>query len=433
MFLNMLPEAMGQPAGKKRFVMFSGNLGVLKEHRPVSKSETDFTLGSFSALEPYKKDVTIAGSFYHPFNGHLHGNFWPFCAANGALTGTIRAGAPYAHPGGPSFDRFLAQTIGKSDPVSSLPVGAFPIGTGDDRPPTVSADGPKKPYPSISGPVALFRALFDGSAPASNGTSSRATQTKDTSVLDFVVDDVKRFRARLGGPEKVKLEQYLGSIEEVEDRLTRIGMTAAMCTAPPTPDDAVEGRTAESVPLTADVLAVALACGFTRVAAVNYPDGQLPFLGENGKVGGHAMWHGEGTPAMHAKYYRMQSEGMARLWKRLGEFPEEGGTVADRSLLMYMNCAGGSHHNQQYDYWTMMVGSAGGALRTGRYLTMPQSPYSADDLRRGDKARGAPPAGRSGPDLFVGDLFTSVAAAMGANVAKFGDSAHGKGIVPGLL
>jgi hypothetical protein len=97
------------------------------------------------------------------------------------------------------------------------------------------------------------------------------------------------------------------------------------------------------------------------------------------------------------------------VWERLKTFSEGNGTMADSTLMVMTNMNGGPHHQGGGERYFVMLGSAGGAFKTGKYLSF---------------AKGSRP--------FTGDLFTSIVNAMGVPDAKFGDPTATKGPLAGL-
>jgi hypothetical protein len=436
---RLASEALGQTPRARRIVFYLDTLGTSASLRPQrTGGEAAFNLGAFSALEAHKKDVLVVGNMYNPFDLHLHGNRWFMSMTKGIPTG-VKDGM---NPGGPSFDRFVAQSAGRADPFPSLNLLAWPTKEFSG----VAADGASKPFPALPGPVQAFEQVFGRlAAGAATGTgapdvNTQARLQRDRSLLDFVTADVSRLRGRLATQERAKLDQYLESVRGLEQKLTRLVVVEAGCRKPERPSPTIDqgGRVPERMKANLDFIAAALTCGLTRVAVLDVPgSGSLPFLGHP-DIGVHGgMWHG-GGPELHKAYYRYASENLVYLWNRLTAVREGDGTFADGTLIVLLNKSGGNHHNGSYDYWALLLGSARGHLRSGRYLALPTSPMQAGDPRApagvagGDGSRG-PAAGKPVPVHAVSDLYVSLAEAMGVATKTFGDPAHCRGPLPGLV
>jgi hypothetical protein len=98
-----------------------------------------------------------------------------------------------------------------------------------------------------------------------------------------------------------------------------------------------------------------------------------------------------------------------QLLSRLSAFRDGGGSLADQTLVMWVNCGGGLHHGGSDTHPVILVGNAGGALRAGRARLLPPKAHC------------------------VSDVYVAVAAAVGAPMKSFGVPEHCKGPLPGLL
>jgi len=431
---GVLARAHGQSGGgAKRFVMFVNSLGVREGHR-VTGGGTDFDLGeSWAPLAPYRDRLLVVENFYQPFNMHLHGNRWGFACTEG-----VGPEDADVRPGGATIDRLIAREISQGRALTSLSLTPFVSGNGARRGyASVSADGRDVVYPS-DGPVAAFARLFGSGEAGMDEDEAAARIRRDRRVLDFAADDVRRLRARLAGPERERLDQYLASIEELQDQIGRVADTRAACDVPSAPDpafrtddDPEDVKMAISVRLAQE----ALVCGFTNQLTFVSGNETFPFLGEDGEIGRHQMWHGDGTPAKHTKFYAYQAAQMAAIWERLEAVPEGDGTMADDTLMMWINQSGGGHHNGSYDYWVMLLSGRNVDLDAGRRVVLPLSPLTENDVRRtvvnADLKR-APGVGRDAPVHALNDLFVSVANACGLPIDSFGDPRICAGPVPGL-
>jgi hypothetical protein len=147
----------------------------------------------------------------------------------------------------------------------------------------------------------------------------------------------------------------------------------------------------------------ALACGLTSVATVSIGEmASYQNLGMPGQTGLHGMWH-SGGPDEHTPYYRYHNAQIARAREMLAQIPEGNGTMADNTVTIMLNSAGGQHHNGQDKHFLIVIG---GGVRGNRTLTLPP------------KTR------------FTGDAFASVAKLLGVNMEKFGNPTHAKGPIP---
>lgn len=426
---SLIRSAQGATDGPKRFIMFGHNAGLDDEHKPTMLgSPEEFSLGGFSPLEPYRDEILWVEEMYNPFALDLHGNDWSWTAQQVVSQGDDIL------PGGPSIDRFIAQAIGQGDPLSSL---SLAITRGNQFRGGESASGSGEPFPAHDNPVTAFESTL-GSLVDEGGPSLEERLARELSVLDRMTDDVTRLSGRLAGPERAKLDQYLDSIRGIEHKIETLAAISCDGLEPPpaSAGEQLKERREEIIDAMIDIAVNAMICGVTRVTALQMSGlGDLPFLGAG--VGGHTMWHGDGTPQTFATYFGYVAELMKRVWERLALVPEGSGDMTDNTVLVYFGKNGRKHHNGSYTLQAMVLGDAGGALRSGRYVELPQSEMTADDPRAepqpGDGEKRAPGEGTLAPVHCVSDLFVTLAQAVGVDAQTFGSPDHCQGPLAQLL
>src|SRR5215469_7272860 len=127
---------------------------------------------------------------------------------------------------GISVDQVAAREFGKYTQLASLEVGletAEIVGSCESAYScayynTISWRNETTPLPMENRPRAIFERLF-GDAGTSDAKARSALRDEDRSVLDFVSDNVKRLRGRLGGADRGKIDQYLEAVRDVERRI----------------------------------------------------------------------------------------------------------------------------------------------------------------------------------------------------------------------
>src|SRR5437870_2855854 len=79
-----------------------------------------------------------------------------------------------------------------------------------------SPTAPVAPEPN---PRLLFERLFGAGAPGERGDSLDRRRQQQRSILDFVLDDARSLQRQLASRDKQKLDEYLGSVREIEKRI----------------------------------------------------------------------------------------------------------------------------------------------------------------------------------------------------------------------
>lgn len=440
MLSPLVREALGQADDHKVIVTYLQHLGIGGERPMLGTSEVDFTLNGFEAMEPFKSECLVLDRFYSPWHRSLHGPFWHLTAREPLENKASNAGKIDDWlPMGPSFDRMIGQLRGDAYPFKALALNACMDSFKDD---VYVADGPKQFVRFEWNVVAAYDKVFGVPASADTGNELAVTRrlAQDRSVLDFVVDDVKRAEGRLASSEKAKLEQYLGSLRSLETQLSSVVKARASCSnvssamLPPKLFEGVKVHRRQQGPyqeLAQEAMLqfslAALRCRMTSVATIFAPDIRLPYLetGSSGEVGGHGMHHA-GSAEARSLYFKHHARHMATLWKGLKD-----AGLGDKSLLFWANTAGGRHHNGAFDIFFMLFGSLGGKIKTGRYLMLPTNRIEKDDPRLANTEDTSAHVGMKGaPVRFVGDMFLTLIQAMGGKVDAFGDPAHAQGPLP---
>ena len=209
-----------------RFIGIYHPHGIAFEHwtRRPGETDTSFDLkfpgSSLAPFDPFKdKIITFEGldnAVGIESNTPAHG------AAVCMLTGTGGTGND-KKPLNLSIDQFLAREkqLGSDTrfPTIELAVGAD--GKWPDSTIPYAAGG--EPLAKVIDPIKTFdtfyAGLMVGSDPAALAAAARRRR-RGQSVIDFIKADAARLQPRLAPPERVKLDQHLTAVREIERRLT---------------------------------------------------------------------------------------------------------------------------------------------------------------------------------------------------------------------
>jgi len=167
-------------------------------------------------------------------------------------------------------------------------------------------------------------------------------------------------------------------VQELEKRLTSEPVpTTTACHDPASPakasidNDAFPDTGATQI----DLLVMALACDITRVASLQWSRSvsQTRFTWLNIPEGHHDLsHHGDDDAAAQDKLTRINNwyaQQLATLIGKLKSVPEGDGTMLDHTLILWCNelAKGNVHSHINAPY--VLAGKAGGALKTGRFLS----------------------------------------------------------------
>ncbi len=350
----------------RRFGLFYWGNGNIPDRWTPVKVGAEWELSEqLSPLLAVKDLVTVVSGLSVKFvNDKPHTS-----GATGILTGSplVPVGSDVTFST-PTIDQVIADYIGNDTVWKSIQTAAAPCnGT--------SYNGPSSRNPPEADPYALFERLFGSSfrEPGSTGPIDPTLGLRQ-SVLDAVMEDTARLRGRVGAADKLRLDQHLDGIRELETRLAKLQEDPPAldaCVRPPelTADYAdVEGRpqiTARSRAM-CDMLAMAMACDQTRVFAHFMDDQVGDTLFPGATAGHHQLTHDEAVPQNQVNSIVMQCvEEFAYLVGKLASVEEGEGTLLDNCAIMACSEVSEGRTHSVDEMPLLIAGSACGALKTG--------------------------------------------------------------------
>ncbi len=321
----------------------------------------DFKLGhTVAPLDPVKNYVTTfenienlaAGGSVHTLNPAT----WLSCVR----PDTAAKGASMAI----TLDQVIAQHIGQKTALPSLEVASETTiqvaacgGAGCYYASTTSYSGPHSPLPMEYNPRKVFIQLMgEGDTAAERDALLR----KNSSILDMVSDRAKSLSNDLGPGDKVKLEEYLDTVREVERRVTLASSRDfSGVTVPNAPVGELDDFD-KQVRLMFDLIALAYQADLTRVVSfVQVAEGTNRTYNHVGVPDSfHPVSHHSNDRERIRRLtviQRYHMERFADFVKKLSTIKEGEGTVLDHSLFLYGSNMGNSNQHDNYP----LAGSAG--------------------------------------------------------------------------
>lgn len=237
--------------------------------------------------------------------------------------------------------------------------------------------------PTIS-PLELYTKIFSTfTAPTGNPPPVSQAVLNRRSVLDLIAGDSTRLINKLGGSDKIRLEQHFEEIRAIERRLasTSSGTTGGSCSKPSQPADPASGLNQfggwsnETIrgDLQADIIAMALACDITRSVAWMLTNdqcglGALNISGVNLDL--HDLSHKANSDSTlykaMEKHTNWHCARFARLVQTLASLPEGTGSVLDNTFLGMGFGEGSNAHNRSN--MMMVIGGRGGQIKLGQHF-----------------------------------------------------------------
>jgi hypothetical protein len=229
----------------------------------------------------------------------------------------------------------------------------------------ISWSSPTTPTPLELYPALAFDRLFRDDV-------GRA----DRSVLDAVLDDAKSYRSTVSTADQRRLDEYLSSVREVEQRIDQAGEAGHLQGWRPTlarpdaprPADGIPQDIEQHMRLMSDVLVLAFRTDTTRVCTLklnnDHSSLRFPHLGVDYMIH-HLLSHTDGADWL--KVNRFFTEQLAYIAGKLDAEREGERTLLDNSVILYLSSMmTGNHDNNQLP--VLLLGRGGGRIRTGRTL-----------------------------------------------------------------
>jgi hypothetical protein len=326
---------------------------------------------------------------------------------------------------GISIDQVIAQQVGHMTPFKSLELSCDTLRTAGDCDSGYACAyqhnmawiSPTAPVAPEVNPRLLFERLFGAGAPAERKQNFFMRQQQQRSILDYVANESRgiarqlaaaspdgRGAAGMTARDRDKLDQYLTSVREIEQRIERAEKLARDHASPAMDTPAgIPSDFTEYMRLQMDMLHLAFETDNTRIATfLMAGEGSNRSFTEIGIPDGHhyCTHHGNkpdlvAKTAVIEKWYTAQ---FAYFLEKLdGTKDVDGKTLLDNSMVLY-GCgnADGNRHTHS-NLPIVVAGGGGGVLQPGRYVKHEPAPLT--------------------------NLYLSFADRMGVkNVERFGDS-----------
>ncbi len=360
---GMLPTSRGAETEiPRRMVAIETNMGILPQMFFPEKAGRDYEATPYlQKLADVRDQLTVFSGVSHP--GVTGGHAAEKCF----LTGT-----PHPERGGfrnwISVDQFAAERIGNPTRYPSLVLAMSNEGNQ-----TLSFTRSGAPLFAERSPNRLFRKLFMQSRPEDVAANVEALR-QERSMLDFVGEQSKRLNRSLSHADQQRLDQYLTSVRELEQRLQSAEQwehrpkPKVEAQPPQDVDDAREF--VRKTELMFDVIKLALETDSTRFISLFIDTTVI-----------HNITHHGNRPEVLAEL-RSKEEGqfqvLGNFLRSLQKTQEAGQSLLDRTMVLYGTCMGSANSHSNTNLPVLL---AGGGFRHGQHLAFdPQNNYPLTNL-----------------------------------------------------
>ncbi len=335
-------------------------------------------------IESFRESITVVSNLDRPLAG-----------THAVSSGTWLTGSAPKRTeaedflAGTSLDQVIATAIGGDTVFPSIEigtedltgyVGACDVGYSCAYMNTVSWKSPTSPLPLETNPRVVFERLF-GRPGSPEERLMRMRQNR--SILDSVKGEVTTLEHGLGARDRVRLDEYLEHVREIEARIQRAERQAATSlTAPPAPVG-IPDTWEEHAGVMFDLMALAFEADLTRVFSfmLNREASQLVFPSLDFNEPWHHVSHHGNEPeklALLVKLNTWQIEVFGRFLARLRDTPDGDGTLLDQSVVLWGSGMSDSNTHSPLDVPFLMVGKGGGRFQGNRHLAAAQGTQLAN-------------------------------------------------------
>jgi len=453
---SLAPRAVrAQESGaRKRFLPIFLPNGAAEFWRPASAGRGNAWQLS-SVLEPFGASLkaklnvvtnlqnasvfNLDGSGIEPSHSRLAGA-WLTCVNAMA----VRAELGSEEANGISADQVLAQREGfkGQTALGSLEVGlSTPLGSCESEPcsstRSISWASSTQPLYKLVDPLEVYNRIVGVVKPADpsdpGALEAQKRLARNQSVLDAVLENARRTRARLGSSDQRRMDEFLESVSAVERRVTEVsaGMGGLACNPVSAPTMArVEQSALAPRQTTAtydkglhadamnDLIAMAFECDVTRVVSYMLEDERSEFTYDHVAVRAFTQ---EGStpksgtcPEYHLAQHQMGDVFASITWWNVGKVAElcrkldaieeaAGVSVLDNTVVLFGACMHGGNHLAE-ELPLALIGGANLGLQNDQHLVLERRPlrdlyftllnevYGLDLPNFGRDLSGAPPA-----------------------------------------
>jgi hypothetical protein len=337
-------------------------------------------------LEKFREQTVVLSGLAHR-NGYALGD-GPGDHARAAasyLTGVHprkTAGADIQN--GISVDQVAAMHIGSQTRFGSIELGcddSRTVGNCDSGyscayTNSLAWRGPATPMPPETNPRLVFERLF-GDIDPSLSPEVRARRLRyRRSILDLVGERTTQLSADLGPSDKRKLDEYLSSIREIEQRIERAENDLTGLTPNIDKPTGIPVAYADYVNLMFDLQILAFQTDSTRIVTMMMGrEGSMRTYPEIGVPDPHhplthhrnnAEWIEKVTQVntMHVKLF-------AGFVQKMKDTPDGDGSLLDHSMIVYGSGLSDGNRHTHEDLPVLLVGG-GGNFRVGTHIVYPK-------------------------------------------------------------
>jgi hypothetical protein len=280
---------------------------------------------------------------------------------------------------GTTVDQIAAKELGKDTQLASLQLamdlnplaGVCNNGYACVYQNCLSWSSPTTPLPSEAHPRVVFERLF---GEGGSGAARRAALRDRASLLDSFNSDIAKLKGRLGNPDRVRLDQYLDSVRQIEREIERAEKAVADNKTPDMDRPVgVPAAFADHAKLMFDLQVLAFQANITRVVTFQLTREEsnrtYPEIGVADPH--HPTSHHGNDPEKLAKLAKINTFHMslfADFLQKLKATPDGDGSLLDHTVYVYGSGMGNSSLHDHERLPMLVAGGAATGLKGNRHI-----------------------------------------------------------------
>jgi hypothetical protein len=256
---------------------------------------------------------------------------------------------------GITADQLAARHLQKDAPLPSMEICGEPGGM-------ISFRTPTQPLPMEGNPRKVFISMF---GQGQTKEERQAILGTTTSLLDYVTEATASLNRKLDAADRAKVDNYLGSVREVEQRVHKLQESSeALASLPDAPIGAPDDF-GELLAVQFELFALAWETGRTNVVTMKMVEEASMRVYSNLGVHDafHPTSHWGGFPERIANLRKIQNYHttvFSNFVQRLSKTPDGDGNILDHSIILFGSNMGNSDAHDADQLPEALIGRGGG-------------------------------------------------------------------------
>lgn len=283
---------------------------------------------------------------------------------------------------GVSFDQILAKEFSNATRFSSLELGCERGGLAGDCDSgyscaysnSISWRAETTPVAKEVDPRLVFERLFASENQNESDVAKAQRLADNKSILDFIMEDAKILNKKLGHTDKMKLDEYMTGVREIERRLSFLEkQTKDFNSSSLVNVQGIPADYQEHIKIMGDLMVLAFQTDTTRVSTFMFANegSNRSYKMVGVSDGHHEMSHHQKTPEKLEALKKINNfhvTQLAYILNKMDSIKEGDRTLLDNSMIVYgAGICDGDRHNHD-DLPLLFAGLGGGKIKSGQHL-----------------------------------------------------------------